>query len=154
MWFQAWTQQRELIIHATEENSFGSNLTYVKISDGQLTYRKWIEGIKAGNTVISRNGHKEFLDLKVNNGSFSPGDEILIKDSGTVTIDAKWTSSISLSGRIEIIYNGEVIATQAGTAHKIHLYFLRLNNYLSRVVGYAPEGWVIMAMLYILQQSI
>jgi hypothetical protein len=96
---------------------FGANLTFVKINDGQLTYRKWIEGIKAGNTVISRNGHKEFLDLKVN-GSFSPGDEIQIKDSGTVNIDAKWTSSIQLSGRIEIIYNGKVIATQTGTADK------------------------------------
>src|SRR5690606_31182444 len=51
----------------------GLLLTYVQVPDGQLTYRKWIDGIKAGRTVVSRNGHREFLDLKVN-GNATPGD--------------------------------------------------------------------------------
>ena len=39
----------------------GSLLTYVQVAGGQMTYRNWIEGIAAGRTVVSRNGHDEFL---------------------------------------------------------------------------------------------
>jgi hypothetical protein len=94
---------------------FGTLLTYVYIKDGQLTYRKWIEGIRKGNTVVSRNGHDEFLDIKVNS-SFIPGDEIQIKDSGVVTIDVKWTTKQPLTGCIELICDGKVVAKQIGTA--------------------------------------
>jgi hypothetical protein len=93
----------------------GTLLTYVNIKNGQLTYRKWIEGIRKGNTVVSRNGHSEFLDMKVN-GSFSPGDEIQISDSGIVTIDVKWTVRQPLTGCIELVCNGKVVAKQVGTA--------------------------------------
>ncbi len=33
---------------------------------GTLTYRGWIDPIAAGRTVVSRNGHREFVDLSVN----------------------------------------------------------------------------------------
>ncbi len=45
-------------------STLGSLLTYAKVADGQMTYRNWIDGIKAGRTVVSRNGHKEFLELE------------------------------------------------------------------------------------------
>jgi hypothetical protein len=93
----------------------GTLLTYVQINGGQFEYRKWIDGIKNGNTVISRNGHKEFLDMKVND-SCIPGNVIRIKDTGTVKVNLKWTTKESLTGRIELIQNGNVVAVKAGTA--------------------------------------
>jgi hypothetical protein len=93
---------------------FGTLLTYVQINDGKLTYQKWIEGIKKGNTVVSRNGHNEFLEMKIN-GKYEPGDEIDIKNKGTVTIEVKWTAVKELTGRIELVSNGKVVATQIGT---------------------------------------
>ena len=60
----------------------GTLLTYVRIPDGKLTYDKWIEGITKGRTVVSRNAHKEFLDLKVNDTA-QPGDEIHLDRKGS-----------------------------------------------------------------------
>ena len=92
---------------------FGTLLTYVNVKDTLLTYRKWIEGIKKGNTVISRNGHNEFLEMKIN-GKYEPGDEISIKNKGTVTIEVKWTAVKELSGTIELVSNGKVVSSQSG----------------------------------------
>ena len=68
--------------------SIGDILTYVQVKDKPMTYAKWIEGIKNGRTVVALNGHKEFLDLKVN-GTNSPGDEIKIKGQGDVKVSVK-----------------------------------------------------------------
>lgn len=89
---------------------FGSLLTYVKV-DGKLTYRKWINGIKKGNTVVSRDGHNEFLELRVN-GSMMPGDEVMLTDKGKVGIVIKWTASKELTGNVELVCNGKVVATK------------------------------------------
>ncbi|TKK65141.1 hypothetical protein FC093_20975 [Ilyomonas limi] len=92
----------------------GTLLTYVNVKD-KLTYQKWIEGIKKGRTVVSRNGHQEFLLLKVN-GKYSPGDEIQLKNKGKVTVQVIWTAAEALTGRIELVSNGKVIAAMPGTA--------------------------------------
>ena len=94
---------------------FGSLLTYVQVKDQPMTYQKWIEGIKNGRTVVTTDGHVEFLDLKVN-GMASPGDEIKLKEKGTITVEVKWTSIKALTGRIELLCNGKVVATQEGTS--------------------------------------
>lgn len=93
----------------------GSLLTYVQVDGGELTYRNWIEGIANGRTVVSRNGHNEFLLLRVNNTAM-PGDEIHLGEAGTVQARVTWTAKESLSGRIELVKNGEVIASQQTTA--------------------------------------
>lgn len=93
----------------------GSLLTYVQVKDQPLTYQKWVEGIKNGRTVVATNGHVEFLDLKIN-GEASPGDEIKLNDKGSINIEVRWTSVKELTGRIELVCNGEVVATQEGTA--------------------------------------
>ncbi|MEP7110470.1 MAG: CehA/McbA family metallohydrolase [Ferruginibacter sp.] len=93
---------------------FGSLLTYVKVKD-KLTYRKWIEGIRDGRTVVSRNGHNEFIEMKAD-GKYFPGDEIRIKNKGSVTIELKWTAMKELSGRIELVRNGKVVASETGIA--------------------------------------
>ena len=93
----------------------GSVLTYVDIKDQPLTYQRWIEGIKNGRTVVTTNGHVEFLDLKVNN-DLGPGDEAVLKDRGTVNVHVKWSAIEELSGRIELVCNGKVVAVQESTA--------------------------------------
>lgn len=92
----------------------GTLLTYVKVKN-KLTYRKWIEGIKKGKTVVSRNAHNEFMALKVN-GKYEPGDDLKIKNNSTVSIEAVWTSTEPLTGRIELVSNGKIIAVQEGNA--------------------------------------
>jgi len=109
----AWTAGTDF--PCNESRPFGSLLTYVQVKDQQLTYRKWIEGIKQGRTVVSTNGHDEFLDLKINSG-YGPGDEIKLKGRKSVEIDAKWTANKPLSGFIEIVCNGKVIAQLEGAA--------------------------------------
>ncbi len=92
---------------------FGSLLTYVQVKDQPMTYRKWVEGIKNGRTVVTTNGHVEFLDFKVN-GAASPGDEIKLKKNGTINPEVIWTSAKELTGRIEFVCNGKVVATKEG----------------------------------------
>jgi hypothetical protein len=93
----------------------GSLLTYVQVKDHPLTYQKWIEGIKNGRTVVTTNGHIEFLDLKVNE-SFTPGDEISLKKKGKVSVNVTWTSKTEQSGSIEILCNGKVVARHEGNS--------------------------------------
>jgi O-glycosyl hydrolase len=94
---------------------FGSLLTYVQVKDKPFSYRQWVEGIKNGRTVVTTNGHHEFLDLKVN-GNATPGDEIRLKDKGTLSSEVIWTSVLEQTGRIELVLNGKVVAVQEGTA--------------------------------------
>lgn len=93
---------------------FGSLLTYVRV-DGPFSYRKWVEGIRDGKTVVARNGHREFLDLKVN-GQYQPGDDIHFSSKDSVRVEVKWTSVEPAAGSIEIVQNGCVVATLEGTA--------------------------------------
>lgn len=93
---------------------FGTLLTYVRIPDGKLTYRKWIEGIAKGQTVVSRNAHNEFLDLKVN-GAATPGDEIRLSATGPVRVRIEWRSLKGAMGRVELVHDGAVVASQTAT---------------------------------------
>jgi uncharacterized protein YjdB len=91
--------------------NIGDVITYVNVGSGGLTYQKWIAGIKSGHTVVSRNSHNEFLDLKVNSTS-GPGDEILLPaGGGNVQVSVQWTANQSLSGTIELVRNGVVVAS-------------------------------------------
>jgi hypothetical protein len=93
---------------------FGSLLTYVQVKNKPFTYRQWVEGIKNGRTVVTTNGHHEFLDFKVN-GTSTPGDEIRLDDKRTLNAEVVWTSDLEQTGRIELVLNGKVIATQEGS---------------------------------------
>jgi hypothetical protein len=95
-----------------ELEPLGTLLTYVKIKDKVFTYDKWIAGIKDGRTVISRNGHNEFIELKADK-VFEPGDEINIKNKKLIALSVKWTGTKELAGKIELVCNGKVIAGQS-----------------------------------------
>lgn len=49
-------------------------------------------------------------------GKYTPGDEITIKNKGTVNIEVKLTTKKELTGRIELVSNGKVMATPDGIA--------------------------------------
>jgi hypothetical protein len=90
---------------------YGTLLTYVRVPDGKLTYRKWVDGIAEGRTVVSRNAHNEFLDLKAN-GTSAPGDELALNGPGPVSVRIEWRSRNNAEGRIELVQNGTVVASQ------------------------------------------
>ena len=113
----------------------GSLLTYVQVAGGQMTYRNWIEGIKLGRTVISRNGHNEFLDLKVNSTA-TPGDEIRLTGSGTVPVQINWTTKQNLSGTIELVQNGVVVASQQASVTA------SVPANLTTTVNFTKSGWL------------
>ena len=89
----------------------GTLLTYVRIANGQLSYGQWVEGVASGRTVVARNGHKEFLDLRVN-GTAQPGDEVRLAKGGPVHVRIEWRSLAEAAGRIELVHNGSVVASQ------------------------------------------
>ena len=93
----------------------GSVLTYVEVPGKKITYQKWIDGIAEGRTVVSRNAHNEFLNLKVNKTE-GPGKIIRMKKGGKVDIGINWSVSKEISGQIEVVSNGQVIARQKGVS--------------------------------------
>lgn len=114
---------------------FGDLLTYVRIPDGQLTYRKWIDGIAAGRTVVSRNGHNEFLDLKVG-GTAGPGDEVRLEQPGNVAVEVTWTSRRPAEGSIELVQDGVVVATRRASSSA------RAPATTSATLKVARSGWI------------
>ncbi len=114
--------------------SVGDQLTYVQVS-GELTYRKWIDGIAAGRTVVSASGHSEFLDFKVN-ATHSPGDEVQLTGSGSVAVTVQWTANQNLSGTIELVQNGVVVASRSASVSSGTPHTWTTN------VTFAKSGWL------------
>jgi len=85
----------------------GSDRCYVRI-DGDLTYAKWIDGLRAGRSFVT-NG--PMLEIIVN-GEHRQGDTIQLKAPGKVKVVAKAWCNVPLR-RVEIVQNGKVAATQA-----------------------------------------
>jgi hypothetical protein len=118
-----------------DRKPIGGLLTFVSIPGGRFTYRNWIEGIAQGRTVISTNGHDEFLDLRVN-GNAGPGEEIRLNKGGQTSVTVRWTASKPFGGRIELVRNGKVVATKQGTASPTAPVELRTS------VEFKDSGWL------------
>jgi hypothetical protein len=91
------------------QDQIGKLLTYGKASTA--SYNNWVQAIKDGKTVISRNGHNEFLNLVVNSTA-GPGDQINITSARTISISVTWSAIQSLSGTIQVVINGTTVAAQ------------------------------------------
>jgi hypothetical protein len=113
----------------------GSLLTYVQVAGGQMNYRNWIDGIAKGRTVVSRNGHNEFLNLVVNSTA-TPGDEIKLAGSGSLPITVTWTANQNISGTIELVQNGTVVASKAASVASSS------SASLTATVNFSKSGWV------------
>ena len=116
-------------------SQLGSLLTYVQVAGGQMTYRNWIEGIKAGRTVVSRNGHNEFLNLTVNN-TITPGGEIPLTVSGSVPVTITWTANQNLTGTIELVKDGVVVSSKQASVTS------STPASLSTTVDFTKSGWL------------
>jgi hypothetical protein len=90
--------------------ALGGLLTYVQVAGGQLTYRNWIQGLSNGRTVVSRNGHNEFLNLTVN-ATATPGDDIKMANAGLYQLNG---SAQALRCRPR--QNGVLVASKAASA--------------------------------------
>ncbi len=117
------------------QNDLGTLLTYVQIAGGQMNYRNWINGIASGRTVVSRNGHNEFISLTVN-GSATPGDEIRLTGGGNVQVAIQWTANQNLSGTIELVNNGVVVASIQTSATP------SAPASLNATVNFTKSGWL------------
>ena len=116
-------------------NVIGSRLTYANLGTGAVTYRNWINAIKAGKTVISRNGHNEFLNLVVN-GSAGPGDQVDLTSAGTVPVTVTWTAKQNYTGLLQLVHNGQVVASKQATVTAGSPVTLTAN------VDFGKSGWV------------
>jgi hypothetical protein len=114
----------------------GGLLTFAQVAGGQMTYAAWIDGIKKGRTVVSRNGHNEFLKLVVN-GTATPGDEVDLAAAGSVPVSVTWTANQSISGTLELVANGVVVASQAASVTATAPVTL------SATVPFPQSGWIV-----------
>jgi Tol biopolymer transport system component len=83
----------------------GSDRVYVRV-EGDLTYAKWIDGLRAGHSFVT-NG--PFLELRA--GPQRPGDVLRLAGPGTVKVTAKAWAHVALH-RAELVHDGQVIATR------------------------------------------
>jgi hypothetical protein len=113
----------------------GAIVTFVQVANGQLTYRNWVDGIAKGRTVVSGNGTNEFLDLKVN-GTATPGDEIQLATSGTITVQVTWTSKKAVTGTLELVSNGSVVASKTATLAAGD------STTLTATINFSQSGWL------------
>lgn len=113
----------------------GSRLTYSNLGGGAVTYGNWINAIKYGRTVVSRNGHNEFLNLVVN-GSAGPGDQVPLATGGSLPVTVTWTSKASYTGTLQLVQNGKVVASKQATVTAGSPVTLTAN------VDFTKSGWV------------
>jgi hypothetical protein len=94
----------------------GSVRSYVKV-DGELSYQKWVDGIKAGRTFISSNAMIDFsVDGQLSGSTISRASSTELPFR--VVVDSRFPVE-----RIEILVNGKVVATQANPDKRNHLEF-------------------------------
>jgi uncharacterized protein YjdB len=114
----------------------GGLLTYGQVAGGQMDYRAWVNAIAKGRTVVSRNGHNEFLSLVVN-GTATPGDQVDLATGGSVPITVTWTANQSISGTLELVSNGVVVASKAASVTATSPVTLGAS------VPFPRSGWIV-----------
>jgi hypothetical protein len=121
------------------DNRIGLARSYAKV-DGPLTYRKWIDAVKAGRNYVS-DGKSHLIDFAVNGAPVGAGDsEIRLDRPGRATITLKAAANLAVHPNesirrarydekpywdlerarigvsrevpVEIVVNGVVVATQ------------------------------------------
>jgi len=81
----------------------GWGRVYVKV-DGEFTYGKWVDGLKAGRSFVS-NG--PVLQFTANGAGL--GETILLKQPGKVSVKAGFQAAYPLE-QFEVIFNGKPVA--------------------------------------------
>jgi hypothetical protein len=84
----------------------GSDRCYVRI-EGELTYAKWIEGLRAGRSFVTNGPAVEIIV----DGRHRQGDTVKLNAPGKIKIVGKAWCNLPLR-RVEIIQDGKVAATR------------------------------------------
>ncbi len=106
----------------------GGDRVYVKI-DGDLTYEKWIKGLRAGRSIVTNGPQLQFTaDGK------QIGDTIRLAGVDKVRIQAKVEAQFPID-RLEVISNGRVIATAEANEN-------RLAAAIDQEVDISQGGWL------------
>ncbi|MEO7652793.1 MAG: CehA/McbA family metallohydrolase, partial [Bryobacteraceae bacterium] len=105
---------------------YDHNRVFVQV-EGGFTYDTWIAGLRAGRTFIS-NG--PLLELRVNGRT--PGGSVKTS-GGPLKVSAQVISRLPFE-RVEIVYNGEVVAEQASWKGR--------EAKLEREIAVDRGGWV------------
>jgi hypothetical protein len=106
----------------------GGERAYVKI-DGPFSYAQWIAGLKAGRSFVSNGPIVEFTANGRNIGSV-----LNLAAPAEVKIHATASSQFPLD-RVEVLYNGKVVATAAPARDA-------LTTSLDRSVAVGRSGWL------------
>jgi hypothetical protein len=94
----------------TAEVPVGIYRTYAKLGDEEFTYDAWCRAVRAGRTFLSGG---PMLRFEVD--GHAPGDTVRISGPGTVTVSAVAESIFPL-GTLEVVLNGEVVASSDGNS--------------------------------------
>jgi hypothetical protein len=94
----------------------GGERLYVKI-DGPLTYEKWIAGLRAGKSFVT-NG--PVLELAVNGREI--GEVVNLPSPAAIKVRAAASAQFPLD-RVEILYNGKVLATAPPSSDSLSARF-------------------------------
>lgn len=84
----------------------GGDRCYVRI-DGELTYAKWIDGLKAGRSFVTNGPMLEIIA----DGTKRQGDTVRLPGPGKIMVTAKVWGRLPLR-KAELLRNGEVVATK------------------------------------------
>ena len=106
----------------------GTARTYVRI-DGPLTYRKWIQALKAGRSFAT-NG--PLLKLNVNDREI--GGELAFDEPATVHVEAKVMSNVPIQS-LEIVVNGKIVKSTGTLSISMELPVERSSWIAARVLG-------------------
>jgi len=87
---------------------------YVRLPNG-LDYKRWIEGERAGRSFIGNGPMIEFVV-----GDSAPGDTIKLTAPRTVRVHSRGSAQAPLE-KLELIYNGRVVANGQLSADKLEL---------------------------------
>ena len=93
----------------------GGQRVFVNTGKPTLDYREWVDGYRAGRTFVS-NG--PLMDFEVNGEM--PGAELAVQQGEAVRLEVSARSLVSMAN-LEIVSNGQVIASARGPARELRL---------------------------------
>lgn len=106
----------------------GASRVYVK-TEGEFSYQAWIDGLRAGRSFVT-NG--PMLEFEVE--TIGPGGTIRIAAPREVRIAGRASSQFPL-GKVEVVYNGEVVAGGALSEDQ-------LSSVIDTKIRVPRSGWI------------
>lgn len=113
----------------------GSDRAYVKI-DGPFSYDAWVKGLKAGRSFVTNGPMLEFAA-----GGEGPGGTVRLVAPGEVEVKVTATAPVAVD-RVEILYNGAVVAKGDGALKVDRSGWLAARAYAGRLQVHSSPVYV------------